>query len=170
MRVSGKLVIVGIIALALAASGTSWWFRYAATHKTVKLFGPEAARLIRDARNITLFELEPAALASIGSVADRIEHRSGGQDISKLPGITHLRNALLEDRSYDWTIAPKAATTAWKWGLLFDSERTSESTTLLFSADWQTMAHADSVVSCRPIAGGLQTMLRPPSSVQSPER
>ena len=45
--VSGKLIILGILAVALLAAGISWVFRYNATHHAAGFWGSKAARLIR---------------------------------------------------------------------------------------------------------------------------
>src|SRR5262245_54361840 len=101
MDKSGKLVILGIFALAVALAGASWWFRYTATHRAAEFWGPEAARMIRDAAIVKL--------CSLKMVRPEQPHYSALQpqltdcrNISALPGITHLRNALLEDRSFRW--------------------------------------------------------------------
>src|SRR5688572_29599931 len=84
MKISGKLVIVAILAFALAAAGASWWFRYNATHRAAKFWGPDDARRIRDAPFVELYYIndDPDALSTI-------------REISKAPGLTHLRHALL---------------------------------------------------------------------------
>src|SRR4051794_4880249 len=58
--ISGKLLIIGILVLALVAAAASWWFRHNATHRAAKFWGPEAAILIRDAPNVELLVLQPA--------------------------------------------------------------------------------------------------------------
>lgn len=170
MQVSGKLVIGGIVALALLAAGTSWWFRYAATHRAAEFLGPVAARLIRDAPMVEFFVLEPAAKQDAMSFAERMMHAAAGRDISKLPGITHLRNALLEDRSYVWPAGPVAGSADWRWGLKFSRAAKGEAAVLLFTSDWTKMTDAVSAVSCEPIAGGLATMLGPISTAPAPVR
>ena len=42
--ISGKLLIIGILTVAFLAAGTSWWFRYSATHRAATFWGPAAAR------------------------------------------------------------------------------------------------------------------------------
>jgi hypothetical protein len=162
MQVSGKLVIIGIMALALTAAGTSWWFRYAATHKAADHWGPTALRLIRGAPLVKFYRLDRSsesapALSDAGSFLNR-QH---SVDISKMPGLTHLRNALLEDRSYHWPARKTTpATRAWQWGLSFMDEASGEFVVLVFSADWKVVC----VVPCKqrlssePIAEGLATM------------
>lgn len=170
MQVSGKLVIGGIVALALVAAGTSWWFRYAATHRAAEFFGPAGARLIRDAPVVEFFASEPAAPLDATSFAEQMMHGLGGRDISKMPGITHLRNALLEDRSYAWPARATSATADWRWGLRFRRSPNGEAVSILFTSDWKTMTNALSAISCEPIADGLAMMLGPISAGQAPTR
>src|SRR5688572_9136529 len=54
-KASGKLVIVFILAAAFAAAGASWWFRFNATHRAAEFWGPDVARLIRDAPQVSFF-------------------------------------------------------------------------------------------------------------------
>ena len=41
---SGKLLIIGILTVAFVAAGTSWWFRYSATHRVAAFWGPARCR------------------------------------------------------------------------------------------------------------------------------
>ena len=159
--ISGKLVIITIVAVAVTAAGASWWFRYAATHRAVQFWGPDAARLIRDAPSVHLVLLpaaEPREL--VGEVP--IEF-----DISHARGLTHLRHALLEDRSFDWS----TPSDDWRLERDFVGRRALEfrggkfeGVTILFSADWRQAAalgddqRPQRIVSTQPIAEGLATM------------
>jgi len=99
------------------------------------------------------------------------------RDISSLPGLTHLRHALLEDRSYIWPPRPATRDDPWKWILIFRDERSGALRVLLFSPDWESVTLygirerksgaliftryevlSPMVLSCKPIAEGLATM------------
>jgi hypothetical protein len=127
----------------------SWWFRYAATHRAAKFWGPETARLIRDAPLVELREHDSP-------------HAAPARDISRAPGLTHLRNALLEDRSYRWPAQPIQPPPPWRWAIEF-AEPSAKKATLFFSADWQHVSSSggDQALSCQPIANGLAKMLGP---------
>jgi len=153
--VSGRLVIITILSLALAAAAGSWWFRYAATHKTAQHWGPAAARLIRGAPRVKFYRL--------GTANERTTHLDlkGGTDISNMPGLTHLRYALLEDESYEWPARTNPMeVNHWRWAIRFANQRNDEDVLLLFSEDWAevTTFPWTPVVSSRPIADGLATM------------
>lgn len=148
---SGKLVILGIVAVALAAAGTSWWFRYNATRRAAEFWGPDTATLIRDASVVKLYYVndDPNTVSLV-------------RDISKAPGITHLRNALLEDRSFIWPAQKIAQSPRWRWALGFSNAGQSEQLVLELTDDFkQVVCTTDkqTVLSSEPIAAGLRTMV-----------
>jgi hypothetical protein len=162
---SGKLLIAAMLLAALAAATASWWFRYEATHQAAQFWGPDAARLIRDAPEVELLVLRPndttgsVELLLIGGTNWIVTDK---RDVSQAPGLTHLRNALLEDHSFDWPVYTAGASTDWRWALRFRNERPS-CLVVLFSADDQlgmSFAGDESItaVSCRPISRGLSEM------------
>lgn len=189
--VSGKWVILAILAVALAAAGGSWWFRYTATHRAVEFWGPQAARLIRDAPRVDFFSIRNEEAGSLPATA-RIPLKSGrtlyGYDqriISKAHGLAHLRNALLEDRSFEWPAELPSSTPPLRWALIFSRaqhEQTSvsesswtqqtidalleskefEGVWILFTEDCAQATAVEStngkVISCRLIAAGLREM------------
>jgi hypothetical protein len=159
---SGKLVIAGIVSVAFCAAAVSWWFRYNATHNAVKFWGPEAATLIRDAPVVSIYHggnfsdpNEPAMLKKVATTES---------DISNAPGLTHLRNALLEDHNFDWTTVVKAPLqTPAQWGLMFADPKAGKSTTVWLSDDFRSISRPGETdmqsVSVDPVmAKGLREM------------
>jgi hypothetical protein len=150
---SGKLLILGIVAAAALLAGAGWWFRYNATHRAAAFWGPEATVLIRDAPRIVYRNLQ--------SFPPDSEH-----EVSSARGLTHLRNALIEDRSFDWPASsqPLATKPARLLEFRSGSEATDPTLLLYFSPDldWVAVASSDGAeqrtVSCRPIAKGLAEM------------
>jgi hypothetical protein len=160
--VSGKLIILSILALALLAAGTSWVFRYNATHQAAEFWGPNAARLIRDGPKVEFVErsdgVNPDYLFDVPVVR---------RDISSARGLTHLRNALLEDRSFDWSPRERVLPYDWRhWGLRFRDSELTGSLVIWFSEDFcqaMRVTRVDpgrpiKVISCEPIANGLAEM------------
>jgi hypothetical protein len=144
---SGKLVILAIVAIALASGAISWWFRYSATHKAAEFWGVTDSRLIRDAPDVTLSRFNPTA-------------DSKPRDISKAPGITHLRNALLEDRSFHWGKAIEMAPKRPRWTIEFNDPATARHLVIYFTSDCRGAIVGDGgtrkrVVSTEPISKGL---------------
>jgi hypothetical protein len=153
MQLSGKLVIIGIVGVALAGAGAGWWFRYNATHRAAEFWGPQAVRLIRDAPQVKL---------------QHRESKPSEIDISNAHGITHLRNALLENRSFDW---PRPETSVRsqiampRWALIFSDPSTHENIAIEFSDDCglAELVSDDArgrAISCSPIKAGLSQVFR----------
>jgi len=150
MANSGKLLIGAILSVALLAAGFSWWFRFQATHRTAQFWGPAAARLIREAPGVEALEID-------GS----LQHITNQRDVSKAKGMTHLRYALLEDRSFQWPGDDGAeleeGAMEWRFALRFRNDPQAEPLILLFSEDflWVATGSPLDVLSCEPIAPGL---------------
>ena len=159
MQNSGKLLILGILTVALLLAGTAWWFRYQTTHRAANFWGPQAVHLIRDAPVVELcqFKLVEPKEPHYSALQPRF---TDCRNISALPGITHLRNALLEDRSFRWPASPIRPGIEWKWVIIFRDESNGKEIDLYFSSDWTFVRGVDdTVLSAQPIADGLATML-----------
>jgi hypothetical protein len=160
MQISGKLVILTILAVAVPGAGASWWFRYNATHRAAQFWGPEAVRLIRDAPQIELLKLAPSMSTEARQNEVKLHRENYSislrRDASAAPGLTHLRNALLLDRSYEFNVVFEPATShRWRWALAF--REAQKSATLLFDDRCFTIClEGNGVTSCRPIAEGLR--------------
>jgi hypothetical protein len=151
MKVSGKLVIVAILTIAFAAAGASWWFRYSATNQAARYWGPEGSQLIRDAQEVFLQRIPPEARPV---------------DISRARGITHLRNALLEDRSFNWA-SKTIGETEPEWVLIFRDSETGKFMHIGIADDCRVITgytldinrvQMTQPISCEPIASGLREM------------
>jgi len=162
---SGKLLIAAMVGAGILAAAASWWFRYVATHQADQFWGPQAATLIRDAPRVELLTLQrdagdasPGELKTVAGTPWRI---TGCIDISHAPGLTHLRNALLEDRSFRWPSHSVPADASWTHGLRF-RDGPAPLLVVLFSSDFglatASLANstASQTVSCEPIAPGLR--------------
>jgi hypothetical protein len=161
MKVSGKLVIVAILTVALGAAGASWWFRYAATHRAAEFWGPEVVRLIRDAPKVELLRLgSPNTIGLHSSAVTDYVETTDYLDVSKGRGLVHLRNALLEDRSYDWPAQPKKKRSFWSWALRFGDDARGESVTISIGSDCDYVSNltGEQMLSSRPILDGLHKM------------
>jgi hypothetical protein len=154
MRDSGKLVILGIVTLATMAASASWMYRYVSTNRAARFWGSTVARCIRDAPLVELHycagEKAPAdVLSKVG-------------DISYAPGLTHLRHALLENRSFVWPAGTVANEPRWYWALAFHKETETGFFLVLFTEDcrFAALGHGTprQVISCEPIANGLRTV------------
>lgn len=177
---SGKWFILGIMATALAMASFGWWFRFQATNQTAQFWGPEAALLIRDAPQVFAYRWpEGMSVEDWASGSKPNAGEAAMIEIAAAPGITHLRAALLEDRSFVWN-GPAAEPaneplTSLGYGLQFvDSSQHSE-LLLGFSEDCRTLVRIaangepsvhisissisiSSEISSEPISAGLKVV------------
>jgi hypothetical protein len=177
--ISGKLVILGILAVALLAAGTSWWYRYNSTHRAAEFWGPDAA-LIRDADTVIVSTFSPTITMPPTKFHNPAERDfSSRTQVKKVVtgarGLVHLRNALLMDRNFDWSPHSVDRDIPWKHSLVFFNGVTGHYAYLLFSPDFQFVTHikTNRIISCEPIAAGLlemftELMAKPPLQSQSP--
>jgi hypothetical protein len=165
IEVSGKFVIIGILGLALVAAGGRWLFRYNATHRVVNLWGRNAVQLIRDAPEVNFMQvpqglgdlLDPEMLHEIRQLDPK-----NVTDISHAHGLAHLRNALLEDQSFNWE-PPKGGTSTASWVLKFRNPGTNDEAYLAFTTHGERCAllvegQRPPIVLCEPISKGLLEM------------
>jgi hypothetical protein len=150
-RVSGKLVIFSIVAVALVAAVASLWFRYNATHRAAEFWGPETATLIRDATIVKLYHVndDPSLVSLV-------------RDISKARGLTHLRIALLEDRNFIWPAQYTVTPPRWRWALAFSNPGQEEQFVLELTDDFKQLVCStdkNTVLNSEPIAAGLREMV-----------
>jgi hypothetical protein len=177
-NIAGKVLILAMVAGGISMAGFSWWFRYLATHRAAHFWGSDDAQQIRDATRVEMIELKPAtALADsqsaggllgddesvtlFGHAYDIIQRR----DVSRASGMTHLRNALLEDNSFAWSTRAVAEPSDWHYALQFRANESRDSLWLFFTHDFAFVARTEpekgnvSIVTCGPkLARGLRTM------------
>lgn len=162
---SGKLVIIGIVAVALLGAGGSWWFRYSSTHEAAKFWGPETATLIRDASAVRFLAFsEPVTnqVAKFDSPTDPdfSDVPQATRDVTEARGLVHLRNALLESHNFNWPSVPTSSTTRWTRALVFTDKATGRDACVLFAPESKLVASTEtnSTVSFEPISAGVAQM------------
>jgi hypothetical protein len=170
--VAGKWIVIGVFGLALAGAVGSWLFRYYATHQAARFWGAKSAILIRDAPQVDFYYLvNGEATLNDADLLDELTQPGvcGKVDVSQGRGIVHLRNALVEDRSFDWHTTPKEPPSAG-WMLRFSDPATKSETWIAFDDGGNfcrllgTEPDAE-IVSCEPIARGLQEVFNEFSAV-----
>ena len=84
--------------------------------------------------------------------------RTPPQDLTKAPGMVHLRNSILTDGNYVWE--NPVSTDDWRWCLQFTdggvTARCSSTKISRFSADLNRRADEVRTVDCRPLAETLR--------------
>ncbi len=168
---SGKRLILGVLAIGLAAAAASWWFRYSSTRRAAQFWGPQAAELLRDAPHVTLRSDAPSADGAGGDEADV------PRDISSAKGLTHLRNALLEDARYNWT-ASGSPDTNWSNSLVFAAGEGAEPrAVVMFSPDFKWVSNGSAaepakhvVATAGDFADGLKKFFADEAADAQPEQ
>jgi hypothetical protein len=126
---SGKWLVVAIFVIAFGLGAFSWWFRWSATHRAAKFWGAEAAKTIRDSKAITAARLTNYESNLAGPTTDQIAARF---DASQAKGIVHLKQALLEDRSFAWGESASLDSFSPRWMLDFAPPSASASNSHVF--------------------------------------
>jgi hypothetical protein len=181
---SGKIVIIAILTVGIAAAAASWAFRYEATHRAVEFWGPTTAQMVRDAPDVSIVQ-QPFTNLTVDrakSDVEKAQANSAAIDISQAHGLVHLRNALLEDRSFEWP-TPGGLDNAGidsdpnYWLLTFHDPSTNQSELISFNNNctlafrWTRNADKETYriepISTKPIAPGLVEFFSEASSVKS---
>ena len=124
----GKLVIVLMIALSVVSALFAIWFRHQWGSRSLEFWGRDAALLIRDAPQVAACRLRPPLPGPPAS--GQTIHVDGQSlecidrlDISRARGLLHVRQALQEDRTFDWAAGPDATPADWTYALIFAREQ-----------------------------------------------
>ena len=91
----GTWLVAALLLLGLAAAITGIWFQWQQTRRCLEFYGPAAARRIAAAPTVELLLMQPGAEPGRLVARSRI-------DISKAPGLVHLRRGLVEDANFNW--------------------------------------------------------------------
>ncbi|NDC62727.1 MAG: hypothetical protein EBZ59_01765 [Planctomycetia bacterium] len=91
----GVPLVVGLLALGLAAAATGVWFQWRQTRRCLAFYGPAVARRISVAPRVELWTLRPG----VGHGRLVAEEKL---DVSGARGLVHLRRGLVEDANFRW--------------------------------------------------------------------
>jgi hypothetical protein len=86
-------LVLGLLGLAVGLAAFAVWFQWDQTRRCLAFFGPAAARQIQSAPRVELWTL---------AAEDDVIRQSEVRDVSKAPGLVHLRRGLVEDVNYRW--------------------------------------------------------------------
>lgn len=124
---SGKYAILAILLLGVAAAVGSQLYYKNLQERPMALWGKEPALLFAKAPLASAMLLVPAEGKRSIAPLERImvggehfgvldEHQVAGR-----PGLSHIRQALLNDNSFDWSEAKKDCKPEWKYALEFSN-------------------------------------------------
>lgn len=154
----GTLLIAGIFLMATCFGLGSLIYRYVETREALRLWGTEAAQSIAKPDKIEALRLEPATADAdlhVGALGLKIVET---RDVTKAPGFTNARNALVLDRSFE-DASSNTCTPEWIYALRFT--RNNQQTIVLLSLDCpRALLHGTHrSAGIRPIVKGLKTLL-----------
>jgi len=122
--------VSGLLLLGLAAAITGIWFQWQQTRRCLAFYGPASARRIAAAPAVELLLVRAGKGPGQLVAQTRI-------DISKAPGLVHLRRGLVEDANFNWQASgvaqPRLLSAAWDVALVFSEPLGS--TTLVIDFD-----------------------------------
>lgn len=135
MKNQGRLIVVVIFGVALAATLFAWSFRLRQSQHVLEFYGGDAASRIRRAQDVQWLPVKtPSPTSDLSSLTF-----DSPVEIVKQPGLIHARAALISDVSYDWDAPAQAGN--WKFAIRFrDSDGT---TTLAFDLDSYQCAYME---------------------------
>jgi hypothetical protein len=136
----GKMVIVGIVLVALAAASFSAWYHYQGQQRAQQFWGTTSAVLIAGAPEVELMRLgeahetnpdesdsEPSADAEsapraleFGDLAWKIDEM---KDAAAAKGINNVRRALVQDTTFDWRRPADESEPHWQYAIGFTDNR-----------------------------------------------
>jgi hypothetical protein len=162
----GKLAVLTMFAVALAAATFAWWWNYSRGQKCLEFYGKDAALLVRTAKDVELLELIPDSDSPGDRSVDRLAidgrtylvHRAS--DISQAKGLIHARTSILDDTSFQWRSASLDCRPKLLYAVRFANDSRA---TLAFDFSCQTMWHVEqgkAVVLIPKVAQGWESFLK----------
>jgi len=127
----GTWLVAGLLLLGVAAAITGVWFQRHQTRRCLAFYGAAAARRIAAAPTVELLLVQPGAGAGRLAIRSRI-------DVSKAPGLVHLRRGLVEDANFNWQASGGAVLERLPldaWDVAFVFREPIGSTTLVIDLD-----------------------------------
>jgi len=106
-----------LLLLGLAAAITGIWFQRHQTRRCLEFYGPAEARRIATAPTVELLLVQPGTGPGRVATHTRI-------DVSKAPGLVHLRRGLVEDANFNWkasdgVVPERLPSESWDVALVF---------------------------------------------------
>lgn len=128
---SGQVVVLGILGVALSATGYAWLHHRGQGQHSLDFWGSENALLVRRAQSVRVDRLEhvpldeqtkePSPTRTKGDVLEIDSEKyvvTASRDISEAKGLIHCRQALIFDPTYDWDQSPTRQG-EWQYALRF---------------------------------------------------
>lgn len=128
---TGKVLIVAILSVGVAAALFAWQHQYRRGARVMKLWGADNTYRIRMAPECELLKLtQPSANATDSLRIDNQDWQIvQRKEISQARGLVHARQALIQDANYQWDSPDRPA--RWSVAVIFRDPDKSDQTTML---------------------------------------
>lgn len=115
-RSSGSRIVVVLLGLGIALAAFALVFQWRQTDNCLGFYGSEVARAITTAPHVELWHLAEGAAAGRLVATARC-------DVSRAPGLVHLRRGLVEDANFAWgpPASQRLPSGAWAAALVFSA-------------------------------------------------
>lgn len=107
---SGRPLVAGLVLLGVSLACFAIWFQWRQTRRCLDFYGSDVARQVQAAARVELWRPPSSAEPQPGLDA------AIRTDISRAPGLVHLRRGLVEDANFDWK---RPASTGAEWDAAF---------------------------------------------------
>ncbi|MFN9369505.1 MAG: hypothetical protein ACK6CT_12210 [Planctomycetia bacterium] len=137
----GRLVVALIVVLGICLAMFAFWYQWRQTRRCLDFLGAAVAGDVSRADRVELWRLGPGSGPRRLAVTARY-------DVSRAPGLVHLRHALVEDASFIWEAVPPAGDSGprpvpeWATAIAFSRHGDAKSppaTVLAFDRQFGTM-------------------------------
>jgi hypothetical protein len=128
MQVSGRIVILTALGIAVALSGGAWWYHYQATRQAAKFWGPTGVRLLVKSPSLELLELGAPATSDDAQQTLARQAIVASHDLSRKPGLIHLRFVFTQDAYFHWSERQREKVgggSIWEYALRFTDEKST---------------------------------------------
>jgi len=142
----GKLAVLTMFAVALAAATFAWWWNYSRGQRCLEFYGKDAALLVRTAEQVELLELAAAEAGPSELTATTLQLGDDAYsivrttDISHAKGLIHARTSIVDDASFRWEAIPGDCQPRVLYAVRFTGHSRA---TLAFDFGCQSMWHVE---------------------------
>ena len=164
--IEGKYAILAVVILGLAGAVGGWWYRSNLQRRAIALWGRETAEFLQQAPRVELLRLEALTenddrdandLLSAGESRLAVAERF---DVSRAPGLIHLRHSLINDKSFSWSASLDDCRPSWPYALRFSRDGRSATLLLDFDCRQALLAERNARASIEPMAKGVETFVK----------
>jgi hypothetical protein len=157
----GKYAIATIVLLGVAAAVYSQIFNARLQRRALDLWGKRNAELMVNGPLANALLLGPADAKGDGAELERLmvggEHFTvlAEKDAATKPGFSHLRQSLVNERSFDWSAEIEACRPRWKYALEFSDGNHAIMLLIAPNCGFVRLTETGATASMQPVMKGI---------------